>query len=349
MRWCRRCRPWQDRGQPGESPRVLLLCRTARTCRLLDRRRASGTNFELSPSLQPLEPVQPDRSCSDRPRPPQAEAFGDGKGTIPRAARLAERRALRSAPKAPTSGPARTVDQIAAESSARTRGCRRSSCASSPTYLVGNCDAGYSCVYMNTISWRTPTSRSDGEQSARRLRAAVRRGRQIAQRQATAAEPTAAFSIRCSETCGLQNGRARRRRIARRGRIPRSDSRSRTAHSEGRGAGASRPCRSSERPVGIPDVVRRARQADVRPAGARLPGRHHAGDHVHAWLAKSAAGRSPGSACRTGTTRSRTISTTRRSWRSTRRSTRITCRCSRNFLDKLQSTPDGDGSCSITR
>ena len=27
-----------------------------------------------------------------------------------------------------------------------------------PNYLVGNCDNGYSCVYMNTLSWRTPTT-----------------------------------------------------------------------------------------------------------------------------------------------------------------------------------------------
>jgi len=27
-------------------------------------------------------------------------------------------------------------------------------------YLVGNCDNGYSCVYWNTVSWRTPTMSS---------------------------------------------------------------------------------------------------------------------------------------------------------------------------------------------
>ena len=26
------------------------------------------------------------------------------------------------------------------------------------TGLVGACDVGYSCTYMNTISWRTPTT-----------------------------------------------------------------------------------------------------------------------------------------------------------------------------------------------
>ena len=35
-------------------------------------------------------------------------------------------------------------------------------------------------------------------------------------------------------------------------------------------------------PVGMPDVVRRARRRDVRPAGAGVPGRPHARLHVHA-------------------------------------------------------------------
>jgi hypothetical protein len=27
-----------------------------------------------------------------------------------------------------------------------------------PNFMVGNCENGYSCVYMNTLSWRTPTT-----------------------------------------------------------------------------------------------------------------------------------------------------------------------------------------------
>ena len=42
--------------------------------------------------------------------------------------------------------------------SARTRRSPSLELALEQNYLVGNCDNGYSCVYMNTISWRTPTT-----------------------------------------------------------------------------------------------------------------------------------------------------------------------------------------------
>src|SRR5207244_9200755 len=35
------------------------------------------------------------------------------------------------------------------------------------TYLIGNCDNGYSCVYTNSISWRTPTSPNPMETNPR--------------------------------------------------------------------------------------------------------------------------------------------------------------------------------------
>ena len=44
--------------------------------------------------------------------------------------------------------------------------------------LAGGCDSGYSCAYTNTISWRSADhAESDGSQSARGIRAAVRRRR----------------------------------------------------------------------------------------------------------------------------------------------------------------------------
>jgi hypothetical protein len=35
------------------------------------------------------------------------------------------------------------------------------------TYLIGNCDNGYSCVYTNSISWRTPTTPNPHETNPR--------------------------------------------------------------------------------------------------------------------------------------------------------------------------------------
>ena len=76
--------------------------------------------------------------------------------------------------------------------------------------------------------------------------------------------------------------------------------------------------------------VRAARQADVRPAAARLPGRRDARRHVHARAASSAAAPIRRSACRMRIIRSRITSAIRCAWRSARRSITTTCRCSRS-------------------
>ena len=47
---------------------------------------------------------------------------------------------------------------MAARTSGRTRCCRRWSWRSRTSAAVGACDVGFSCAYMNTISWRTPTT-----------------------------------------------------------------------------------------------------------------------------------------------------------------------------------------------
>jgi hypothetical protein len=45
--------------------------------------------------------------------------------------------------------------------------------------LIGSCDRDYGCIYMNTLSWRTPTTPLPMEdQSAQGVRAAVRRRRE---------------------------------------------------------------------------------------------------------------------------------------------------------------------------
>jgi hypothetical protein len=53
---------------------------------------------------------------------------------------------------------ATTVDQIAAQVLGKDTPLLSVEMALEQNYLVGNCDNGYSCVYWNTISWRTPTT-----------------------------------------------------------------------------------------------------------------------------------------------------------------------------------------------
>ena len=51
-----------------------------------------------------------------------------------------------------------TADQIAAKELGKYTQLASLEMGMDANYLVGNCENGYSCVYMNTISWRTPTT-----------------------------------------------------------------------------------------------------------------------------------------------------------------------------------------------
>lgn len=51
-----------------------------------------------------------------------------------------------------------TVDQIAANAIGRGTRLPSLELATDFNYVVGNCDNGYACVYMNTLAWLTPTT-----------------------------------------------------------------------------------------------------------------------------------------------------------------------------------------------
>jgi hypothetical protein len=51
-----------------------------------------------------------------------------------------------------------TVDQIAAKYMGRETPLPSLELATDFNYVVGNCDNGYACVYMNTLAWSTPTT-----------------------------------------------------------------------------------------------------------------------------------------------------------------------------------------------
>ena len=51
-----------------------------------------------------------------------------------------------------------TADQIAAKQMGRQTPLPSLELATDFNYVVGNCDNGYACVYMNTLSWSTPTT-----------------------------------------------------------------------------------------------------------------------------------------------------------------------------------------------
>ena len=113
---------------------------------------------ELSPTLLPLAPFRDQVLVPTGLSQKQAESFGDGNGEHSRGQTVW----LSGVHPKRTEGAdvqnGITVDQIAAQVLGKDTRLLSIEMALEQNYLVGNCDNGYSCVYWNTISWRTPTT-----------------------------------------------------------------------------------------------------------------------------------------------------------------------------------------------
>ena len=148
----------------------------------------------------------------------------------------------------------------------------------------GGCSYGYSCAYTDSISWASPEQPLPMIRDPRvGVRSAVRRRRDAGRAQGAphrgSQHPRLAAARR---SAGMQKdlGAADRARLE---RLPRRRARDRAPHPEDRGAQqqrrAARAAGRADRRAGL---VRRARQADVRPAGAGLRVGHHARVRVQA-------------------------------------------------------------------
>jgi hypothetical protein len=120
---------------------------------------AEGKAFDLSPILKPLE-AHRDRltvvsNLDSRP----AEAIeGEGSGDHARASAVW----LSGVHPKRTEGAdvrgGKTIDQMAADVLGRDTQLRSLEIAAEDFTAVGGCDIGYACSYVNTLSWRTPTT-----------------------------------------------------------------------------------------------------------------------------------------------------------------------------------------------
>ena len=126
-----------------------------------------GSLTQLSPSLAPLEPFIHQVVVPIGLSQKQAEALGDGNGEHSRAGTVW----LSGVHPKETEGAdvrnGTTADQIAAQHIGADTPLRSLELAMEQTYLIGNCDNGYSCVYTNSISWRTPTTPNPHEMNPR--------------------------------------------------------------------------------------------------------------------------------------------------------------------------------------
>ena len=126
-----------------------------------------GALTELSPTLSPLAPFQDQVVVPIGLSQKQAEALGDGNGEHSRAGTVWLSGVH---PKETEGADVRngiTADQIAAQYIGGDTPLTSLELAMEQTYLIGNCDNGYSCVYTNSISWRSPTTPNPHETNPR--------------------------------------------------------------------------------------------------------------------------------------------------------------------------------------
>jgi hypothetical protein len=115
-----------------------------------------GPDFQVPPILQPLAAYRNHMTIVSGLSNVQADSLSDGGGPHTRAnvAWLSGARAKRgeSDVRAGT-----TIDQYIAAEIGKDTPLISLEIALEPNSTAGNCEAGYSCTYVNTCSWRTPT------------------------------------------------------------------------------------------------------------------------------------------------------------------------------------------------
>jgi hypothetical protein len=118
-----------------------------------------GTAFELSPALAPLAAFRDQITIVSGLANKPADAWGDGGGDHSRGPAAW----LNAVHPKKTEGAdieaGTTIDQIVAREVGRDTALPSLELATEATDLVGNCGgAGYSCVYIDTLCWRTATT-----------------------------------------------------------------------------------------------------------------------------------------------------------------------------------------------
>ncbi len=116
----------------------------------------AGPITELSPLLKTLEPFKDQLTEVNGCANLTAEDIGAGPHTKCHSVWLAGVKARRTQGADISLGT--TIDQYAARVLGRETPLESLLLATEPSYLVGNCDNGYACTYMNTFSWKTPTT-----------------------------------------------------------------------------------------------------------------------------------------------------------------------------------------------
>ena len=158
----------------------------------------AGAGFEFTPILKPLEPFRDSLVVVSNLARPEA-GFDTNHAGAPASW-------LTGVPPKRTDGPdfrlGVTIDQVIASQIGQDTTFPSLEVATEDfTALLGACAPGYSCAYMNTLSWQTPTTPLPMEINPRvGVRADVRRRRHAPSSAARGCARTAAFSISSPRT-----------------------------------------------------------------------------------------------------------------------------------------------------
>lgn len=120
--------------------------------------KVDGELSELSPILSPLEPFRSQTLVISGLVHAQAEPLGDGNGDHTRGTATWLNGVHPRYTEAADVQAGTTIDQIIAEAWSRETMLPSLELGIDPNFTAGSCENGYSCLYMNTLAWRSPTS-----------------------------------------------------------------------------------------------------------------------------------------------------------------------------------------------
>ncbi|RPI53648.1 MAG: DUF1552 domain-containing protein [Acidobacteria bacterium] len=126
-----------------------------------------GVGFQISPSLKPIEAYRDRLLVATGLDNFQATDQGDVGGQHPRAAPAFMSCAHPKQTEGADVEAGITIDQLIAEKICRDTKLPSLEVSVDRNDVVGACDHGYACAYMNSMSWRTPTSPLPSETNPR--------------------------------------------------------------------------------------------------------------------------------------------------------------------------------------
>src|SRR5580704_8271266 len=119
---------------------------------------ATGANFEFTPVLKPLEPFRENLTVLGGLSNLGVISPHEGGGVHTRAHAGWLNGVLAKRTEGADIRAAKTIDQYAADKLGAETPLRSLELTTESSYLVGNCEHGYSCSYMNSTSWQTSTT-----------------------------------------------------------------------------------------------------------------------------------------------------------------------------------------------